>query len=43
MLFRSIAFFQRANPAWREGVELACLARMTFAMPLKYAWKALRG
>jgi hypothetical protein len=36
-----IAFFQQANPEWRQGVELACLARMTLAMPLRYAIKAL--
>jgi len=35
-----IAFFEQANPEWRKGVELACLARMTLAMPLKYAVKA---
>lgn len=36
-----VAFFERANPGWREGVELACLARMTLLMPLKYALKSL--
>lgn len=36
-----IAFFQRANPEWHRGVELACIARMTFLMPLKYALKSL--
>jgi hypothetical protein len=34
-----IAFFQRANPRWREGVELACIARMTLWMPAFYAIK----
>jgi hypothetical protein len=36
-----IAFFEKANPEWRNGVELACLARMTLATPLRYAAKAL--
>jgi hypothetical protein len=36
-----IAFFERANPEWRNGVELACLARMTLALPFRYAAKAL--
>jgi hypothetical protein len=35
-----IAFFEQANPEWRSGVELACLARMTLVMPLIYAVKA---
>jgi hypothetical protein len=34
-----IAFFEKANPEWRDGVELACLARMTLAMPFRYAVK----
>jgi hypothetical protein len=34
-----IAFFEKANPEWRNGVELACLARMTLAMPFRYAVK----
>ena len=36
-----IAFFEKANPEWRSGVELACLARMTLAMPFRYVAKAL--
>jgi hypothetical protein len=36
-----IAFFEQANPEWRSGVELACMARMTLAMPFRYAAKAL--
>lgn len=36
-----IAFFERANPRWREGFELACIARMTLAMPFRYAIKVL--
>jgi hypothetical protein len=35
-----VAFFERANPEWREGVELACLARMKLSMPFRYAVKA---
>lgn len=34
-----IAFFQRSNPGWREGVELACIARMTLWMPALYTIK----
>lgn len=34
-----IAFFQRANPDWQRGVELACLARMTLWMPAQYGLK----
>ena len=35
-----IAFFEQSNPRWREGAEMACVARMTFAMPFYYALKA---
>lgn len=31
-----IAFFERANPGWERGEELACVARMTLTMPLTY-------
>ncbi len=34
-----IAFFQERNPGWAKGDELACVARMTFWMPFKYALK----
>ncbi len=34
-----IDFFQRRNPGWAKGDELACVARMTFWMPFKYALK----
>jgi hypothetical protein len=34
-----VAFFQKVNPDWRSGVELACLAEMTIWMPFKYAFK----
>jgi hypothetical protein len=36
-----IAFFARSNPQWREGAELACIARMTLWMPLQYALKVV--
>ncbi len=34
-----VAFFQLINPAWQQGAELACVARMTLWMPLQYAMK----
>ena len=34
-----IKYFVERNPRWREGVELACIAEMTFFMPMKYALK----
>jgi hypothetical protein len=36
-----IAFFEEKNPSWMSGTELACLARMTWTMPLYYSFKAL--
>jgi hypothetical protein len=38
-----VAFFVRANPEWAAGVELACLAKMTLSMPLRYALKKTAG
>lgn len=38
---RRIAFFQKANPQWMRGVELACIARMSLFMPFYYALKVL--
>ncbi len=35
-----VNFFAARNPTWFEGSELACIARMTWSMPLKYALKA---
>ena len=35
-----IAFFQERNATWAEGTELACIARMTWTMPIRYAVKA---
>lgn len=37
-----IRFFVERNPAWSEGVELACIAHMSWSMPLRYALKAAR-
>lgn len=36
-----IAFYQKRNPGWRSGNELACVAKMTWSLPLYYAAKAL--
>src|SRR5690606_10022407 len=36
-----IAFFQRSNPNWKDGTELACVAEMTLLMPIKYALKKM--
>jgi len=40
---RRVAFFQQVNPDWTRGVELACLARMTWWMPLAYWLKVTLG
>lgn len=36
-----VDFFQKTNPGWAAGDELACIAKMTLLMPLKYQLKAL--
>lgn len=36
-----IAFYQERNPGWRAGNELACVAKMTWSLPLAYTFKAL--
>ena len=36
-----IRFFVERNPTWRRGSELACIARMTWTMPMYYGAKAL--
>jgi hypothetical protein len=36
-----IAFFAERNPTWVRGTELACLARMTWTMPMYYGAKAV--
>ena len=36
-----IGFFEQRNPTWIQGTELACLARMTWTMPLYYSFKAI--
>ena len=33
---------ERTRRRWRDGVELACLAEMTFDMPLRYQLKLVR-
>jgi hypothetical protein len=35
-----VAFFTKRNPTWADGTELACIAKMTWSMPLRYALKA---
>ncbi len=35
-----IAFFADKNPTWAQGSELACIARMTWSMPVRYGLKA---
>lgn len=35
------AFFQRRNPTWQQGSELACMARMTVLVPCRYALKSM--
>jgi hypothetical protein len=36
-----IRFFTEKNPEWQQGTELACLAEMTFLLPVEYACKRL--
>ncbi|TNE90944.1 MAG: hypothetical protein EP330_06665 [Deltaproteobacteria bacterium] len=37
-----IAFFIDKNAEWADGVELACIASMSWSMPVRYALKHLR-
>lgn len=37
-----VAFFEAANPTWRQGTELLCLAPMTLDMPFRYLPKVWR-
>ncbi|MGV3525460.1 MAG: hypothetical protein ACO1RX_14615 [Candidatus Sericytochromatia bacterium] len=37
-----IAFFAERNPGWSQGDELACVAEMTFGMPVFYQLKLLK-
>jgi hypothetical protein len=39
--FPKIAFFETLNPGWERGDELACVAKMTFDMPIRYLLKRL--
>lgn len=34
--FPRVDFFAKRNPNWADGVELACIAKMTLAMPFYY-------
>jgi hypothetical protein len=36
-----IKYFVERNPTWARGTELACIARMTWTMPMMYGFKAL--
>lgn len=36
-----IVFFESLNPGWERGDELACVAKMTFDMPVRYLLKRL--
>jgi hypothetical protein len=36
-----VAFFQRRNPTWQQGSELACMACMTVFVPCRYALKGM--
>lgn len=42
-----ISFFEKRNPDWHQGVELACVAKVTLWIPLRYVIKrvikAFRG
>lgn len=37
-----IAFFEKTNPEWAKGVELACVAEVTLWVPIRYVFKWLR-
>jgi len=37
-----ISFFQKRNEKWAEGYELACIAKVTLAVPIGYALKRFR-
>lgn len=34
-----IAYFEKRNPKWEQGVELACVAKVTLWIPIRYALK----
>lgn len=36
-----IAFFEKANPGWREGTELACVAKVNLWIPARYLFKRI--
>jgi hypothetical protein len=35
-----ISFFQNTNPSWRDGIELACVAKMVLWIPFYYGAKS---
>lgn len=37
-----VSFFVERNPGWKQGDELACIAEMTFMMPVKYQLKVVQ-
>ncbi len=37
-----VRYFVERNPDWARGDELACIANMSWTMPLRYALKAVR-
>lgn len=37
-----ISFFEKVNPQWKSGVELACVAEVTLWVPIKYLFKWIR-
>lgn len=39
---KRIEFFAKKNPQWEQGDELACVARMTFTMPIFYQAKFIK-
>lgn len=36
-----IAYFEKKNPEWAQGVELACIAKVSFWIPLRYVLKRI--
>ena len=37
-----IAFFEQKNPNWKDGVELACVAKVSLWVPFRYVLKRVR-
>ena len=36
-----IKFFVEKNPNWRDGIELACIARVDLTIPIRFALKRM--